>query len=758
MISHIKGSDPFLVLAAALVCLVSCSGSGGDGGCPCSWGYVCQDGSCVKGEPGRACPCGRGFYCDHGGCARLDDGATGSLRISLAPADVGKDPVYYLTAGLETPPVSAGQSSIPLHFAKLMRFRLRIYRFPPLSESEEPLFDSRDHCGCCDSAEQDPLRVDALEAGDNLFIYYQGYSDPNCEQLEGIGVRGGVTVLPTSKLDEKAAATACSSDTDCTDKVHPDAKCNCEKAIGIDGKALPVCLPDQYGLCAVSPPTYVPLYVAGEFTEFIEPASSLRSGASAIPCTTDKECMLGVHSASTCALDEGVCRMTGFPPFTLDCPRAFHTATELPDGRIAIAGGLTRQGGGNHFNAGQANLVALDPASVLFSRLKVPTPDTRSGVALHSTAVMGEELLVQTGGVTLTSWQFEADEGGTSLRLTVPLELAAMDGTTTPNISRSAFITDLQAMALFEGALPGGILGHTSIPVASGDTSLLLVAGGLFQQPGGSLALAEHFPLCDPTLVSASEIVPLCDAVSLAPTSPRAFHNDRCLVDSGPGEPCDSYLLLGGTESAGSAAELVTQGAQGPAIGPLPFLEGNAPDATMLSAFIPVDPDEAPLRHFFSFGGITSAAMSWEQDGDSLTLRFGRADAPVRRLEFSAGESTAVVSDVHLGSLDPPEKASRIFHTVSRLSDGRIMVAGGLGEGAVPTRSALFFSPAPGGALTFLEELEMKSARFGHTATTIATGPLKGAVVLLGGMTVDSTTGKIELAGTGEVLVTQDWE
>jgi anti-sigma factor RsiW len=80
------------------------------------------------------------------------------------------------------------------------------------------------------------------------------------------------------------------------------------------------------------------------------------------------------------------------------------------------------------------------------------------------------------------------------------------------------------------------------------------------------------------------------------------------------------------------------------------------------------------------------------------------------------------------GSLQPTgaTNAPRFAHTATRLSDGRVLVVGGLERDGVPLKTAEIYEPARG---TFTDAGSMSSRRVGHTATLLR----DGSVLIAGG-------------------------
>ena len=89
----------------------------------------------------------------------------------------------------------------------------------------------------------------------------------------------------------------------------------------------------------------------------------------------------------------------------------------------------------------------------------------------------------------------------------------------------------------------------------------------------------------------------------------------------------------------------------------------------------------------------------------------------------------------------------RVHHALTLLSDGRVLVTGGLGTDGTPVASANLLQDDE---LTAL--VPMARPRWGHTATAITTGPLNGGVLITGGFT-STPDGKIQFAEGAEIYL-----
>ena len=62
---------------------------------------------------------------------------------------------------------------------------------------------------------------------------------------------------------------------------------------------------------------------------------------------------------------------------------------------------------------------------------------------------------------------------------------------------------------------------------------------------------------------------------------------------------------------------------------------------------------------------------------------------------------------------------ARVSHTATLLPSGKVLVAGGLGNGLLPLTSAEFYDPATG---AWTATGSLGTARHGHTATLLPSG------------------------------------
>jgi len=91
---------------------------------------------------------------------------------------------------------------------------------------------------------------------------------------------------------------------------------------------------------------------------------------------------------------------------------------------------------------------------------------------------------------------------------------------------------------------------------------------------------------------------------------------------------------------------------------------------------------------------------------------------------------------------------ARAFHTAKTLSDGRVVVAGGMGDTSGTTLSTIeIFDPSSGGAFELIPGATLNTGRAGHTVNIVEGGD---HLVFAGGFTVQG--GTVSALGTIEVM------
>jgi hypothetical protein len=151
-------------------------------------------------------------------------------------------------------------------------------------------------------------------------------------------------------------------------------------------------------------------------------------------------------------------------------------------------------------------------------------------------------------------------------------------------------------------------------------------------------------------------------------------------------------------------------------------------------------------------------AVSYPSDGVAFvfggtsTELFGEA-ANFAPIELALGEEGETLVATPLDtSLVPGGEAStyRTHHALAVDGEGTVLVIGGLDGANSPSNQVLLFDPEERSFAA--EPTVLNRARFGHQATRIEAGPLEGAVLVTGGLTL-LEDGTAELVPTTEIYV-----
>ena len=106
----------------------------------------------------------------------------------------------------------------------------------------------------------------------------------------------------------------------------------------------------------------------------------------------------------------------------------------------------------------------------------------------------------------------------------------------------------------------------------------------------------------------------------------------------------------------------------------------------------------------------------------SLILTFLISSALLPTFRFTVAVASSQGTWSATGSMSTP----RVLHTATLLSDGRVLVTGGLNDGRIPTATAELYDPSTG---TWNVTSPMLAARSRHTATLLSSG----RVLVVGG-------------------------
>ena len=641
---------------------------------------------------------------------------------------------------------------------KIKSFRIRIYSSTPYSEDEAPLFDSLKIHGCFAAGGTD-VKIQDLKAGVDRFVFYEGFSDykildddtiEGCTERLAVGIRGGISIEKKSALQKQAAEVSCDSDTTCKD-VHPDAACGCDKPKGTTD-----CPNNETNVCVVTAPVYIPLFEVGKFNKLPVPSGALRLEANQQACDADADCA-EVHKASSCNQELGYCTVEGLFPFSPSRARAVHTAQVTGDGTIIFAGGFNRlRTSDDTFFAGAPFFEAYNPYTGLFETPAAQENYGGQNVGLHRSLLLGDDRLVVTGGITELKLGYELSDDLT-MRWQIPHEFTSnCPAGECTNFSRNILAANLTSGSVVQGMLNTRLIFHRNGYVLRGADDFVLVSGGLTFSDAAKAAPFNQHILCTAADILADDPNMSCAVSQNADTFPPRFtHADACLVGGENGDPCDEYMTFGGVNEGEPPGEIFSSSGD-PFNTLLAFSDTTSLAKAHLSEMARVESDSDDPAKLYSFGGVNGVNTLNMGDKGLLLIDFPAPEMQPAQINVNLNESNHSMTPgaLDLTALDNAEEVYRLFHSVSVLDGGRIMLAGGLGSDSLPTKAVLFFEEPATHALTYIAKTNMREARFGHTATVIGHGLLKGAVLVVGGFNIaDTESGTVQFAQGAEIYI-----
>lgn len=449
---------------------------------------------------------------------------------------------------------------------------------------------------------------------------------------------------------------------------------------------------------------FVPTFKTGAFSGLPTFPQGLRDAAANTQCTSNEDCRATkedgnfvLSPVARCVVSTGRCEMpqTAFP-LNVNAPRAFHTATTLGDGRIVFVGGVARNQGEGRYLGTDETVEVFDPATMTFAR---PQIANMSGLrmALHSAAPVGGNRIGVFGGVRQLDMSLEGPAGGERY---LQFGFPPKDVTQSDNLVDLAFTVDIDAAKADVGTLVNARLGTAATRVADG----VLVTGGAISV-GTGVAATNFADLCK------MDGTPSCESVGPLVTD-RAGHCAVCLDTSDL--VCGRIMLLGGLPRT---------------------------DTTQAVA-------DASIAEIFESGGFTTIGRDNSSDlsgnvvfptcvsnGSTSYLLGGSvasnkaASIPPAQLALTSGKTK--IAAIDLGGSTGVTDPFRIHSRATVLGDGRILVTGGLDNNGRAVKDAYIVD-----GTSISRQVPMAFQRFGHTATLLTTGPMAGAVLVVGGMTV----------------------
>lgn len=468
---------------------------------------------------------------------------------------------------------------------------------------------------------------------------------------------------------------------------------------------------------------FVPTFRTAGFSAFPEFAQGVRQVAAAAECSTDVDCRTRtsdgftyeISPVASCDTTTNTCRMpeTAYP-LNMATARALHTATTIDDGRIVFVGGVAVSPQGGKFLGTDQVVEVFDPVSMTFATSSISLPsDLR--VAGHATVSLGGSKLAFYGGARQIDAEVVAVGPEDGAKQFVRVTLPTNDVTQTDNVSDLAFTIDVNTGDLSSGTIsqPRAFLSAINTPEG------VLVAGG--SQPVGAGGQGTV----------ASAVAELCNGTTCEPlgaglAAARWGHCAVCL-DAPSGGACGNVALFGGipTDQEDLATDALAEVYTGGALSSVGLLSSD------------LDSNVALPRCIRGGGNVYLVG------GSQRTNRPPSIAAALLGLNSSGSK----IGAEEIGKVTGITAPFRVHTASVELSDGRVLVTGGLDDNGTPVAKAYIIDGKEA-----VDQINMVTGRFGHTASLLTTGPLAGAVLIAGGFTVDST-GNISVVPGAELYV-----
>jgi hypothetical protein len=434
----------------------------------------------------------------------------------------------------------------------------------------------------------------------------------------------------------------------------------------------------------------------GAFNGLPYPSKETMSEALGTTCSSDSDCS-DVHPAAHCVVDEGLCQLTSLFPLNSGGPRAFHDALSLSDGQVVAVGGVDRATSQGTFKGADVLFETYEPPTNLFSEPLVQKLSDNIVFSMNEVIDMGNGRFASLGGLR----EFTVSRTGDSLTFEIPLEDF--------NINSLVYLVDLEDGSSISGTLPTPLFGTQGMRTNAADD--IIFAGGAAPHSEGTKVIpTSSVRRC---VMDGNTLSLQCETLSSLLSVPRFGHESICLSWAKP-SVCEQIVFAGGYNvPKGNMADIYFEGSEGePVVDSLDSEE----EISVPGGWRWVDTGDAIL----SFGGTT-----------------GQLGSPADVLPYRVKIEDGVISLEALDLGDAKEEVFyRTFHRVVVTDTGTVLVIGGLDQNNEATNSVLRFDSDG----NFIDEVFMLLPRFGHSATVLQSGPLKGSVLVQGGMILDGST------------------
>jgi len=304
-------------------------------------------------------------------------------------------------------------------------------------------------------------------------------------------------------------------------------------------------------------------------------------------------------------------------------------------------------------------------------------------------------------------------------------------------------------------AMQAGELVPNDNPETNEESTQHIHVGGIV--PGDSPAAAG---IQDDASVSYGNVAINCVFGKNAETGPSAnckgsrnvFLNARagattaCFERRESDGACSKFAILGGSQAGDARVGEV-------------FRRKTKADGTTVDSFDPLDSDTpTPLNQAkFVTTHVTGPGEVTVFGGTSGPGFGAPANVPTQALTLSGYDDSE--NNPELLSLEADSSALeagiaatyRSHHASAPLPGNRVLVTGGLNANNQSTSSALIYDA---GTHSYVKaSIEMAHPRFGHSATAITQGPLKGAILITGGLRLVPGSDHPEFVPGSEIFI-----
>jgi hypothetical protein len=470
---------------------------------------------------------------------------------------------------------------------------------------------------------------------------------------------------------------------------------------------------------AAARPYYVQPYEIGKFTGLAGVFQGLLIEADKKICTSETDCK-GVHVNATCNTVKSRCTVDHMFPFNGGDRRALGLSHALADGRVVLAGGFTAPIAGT-WVATKDRAEVFEPSLGLFR--STPVANAGPAVGLAESVTLAGSALAVVGG---SSGANLAIAGG---KLTAALDTrGCVGGNTACAVSRLIARWDLAGSkdGVAQQFLQAAPLAFPAVArVRTKEGERLLVAGGApvpLSKTGDPRSGSSVVCKIDAAAIDCAGTVP-----SMATARARAA--SACLLQNADGT-CGRLLVLGGRKAVSAPlAEIYDADTN---TWKEPLYKGSKPGLLHGGALLQLGGAPAGGSAWL-LAGATGKALFLE-DTDVVDTE----PLPLLRVTVTQeGTDTSLdFAAVDLGVLKGTDGGLRAFPATAALTDGSVLIMGGIGKDLKPLKDALVVGPAG----VPKARLELGVARLGGTASRVpGKGPLGGCVMLAGGFALDAT-------------------